>query len=103
MPGRHDERASRVWKRSAAYLKEVKALGDRVRALREKQGLILEEAAWRCGQMGWKDLQEIEKGKRNVQLVNLVRLAHGLGMGSVAALLGCEPAAEKRRRPRRRS
>lgn len=99
---RHDERASRIWKRSPEYRREVKALGDRVRALREKQGLILEEAAWRCGEMGWKDLQEIEKGKRNVQLVNLVRLAHGFGVPT-AALLGCEPkAAPKRRRPRAR-
>ena len=73
---RTDERSSRVHKRSARYLREARALGLRVRALREGNGWTLEKAAERCD-LDLKHLQKIESGMLNVTLVTLVRLAVG--------------------------
>jgi transcriptional regulator with XRE-family HTH domain len=78
-----DERPSRVAKRGARYQHEAKALGARVRALREDQGWTLEQAAERC-QLDWKHLQKIESGVLNVTLVTLVRIAVGLGVSTQA-------------------
>lgn len=71
-----DERSSRVHKRSARYLREAKALGIRVRALRAENAWTLEKAAERCD-LDLKHLQKIEAGALNVTLVTLVRLAVG--------------------------
>jgi transcriptional regulator with XRE-family HTH domain len=74
--GKVEERSSRVHKRSARYLREAKALGLRIRALREAQGWTLEKAAERCD-LDLKHLQKIEAGMLNVTLVTLVRVAVG--------------------------
>ncbi len=71
------ERASRLHKESARYKKEAKALGLRIRSLREGLGLTLEKAAERSD-LDLKHLQKIEAGQLNVTLVTLVRLAVGL-------------------------
>ena len=88
-----DERPSRVHKRSARYLREAKALGARIRALREAQGWTLERMAERCD-LDLKHLQKIESGQLNVTLVTIVRLAVGLER-PIAVL------SRRRRRPRR--
>jgi transcriptional regulator with XRE-family HTH domain len=72
-----DERASSVHKRSPRYKREAKALGLRIRRLREELGWTLEKAAERCD-LDLKHLQKIEAGQLNVTLVTLVRLAVGL-------------------------
>jgi transcriptional regulator with XRE-family HTH domain len=58
--------------------------GERVRALRKKQGWTLAEMAHRLG-VDRSYLNEIELGKRNVCLLNLEVIANGLGL-SVAQL-----------------
>lgn len=73
---RTDERSSRVHKKGARYVREAKALGLRLRRLREAEGWTLEKAAERCD-LDLKHLQKIESGQLNVTLVTLVRLAVG--------------------------
>jgi transcriptional regulator with XRE-family HTH domain len=53
--------------------------GERVRALRKKQGWTLAEMAHRLG-VDRSYLNEIELGKRNVCLLNLEVIANGLGL-----------------------
>jgi transcriptional regulator with XRE-family HTH domain len=92
-----EERPSRVHRRTARFAKEAKALGARVRSLRDAAGLTLEDAAERCS-IDWKHLQKIERGALNVTLVTLVRLAVGLGveMGALFAEGELPPAKTKR-------
>lgn len=71
-----DERPSRVHKKGARYLREARALGLRLRRLREVHGWTLEQTAERCD-LDLKHLQKIESGQLNVTLVTLVRLAGG--------------------------
>ncbi|MBX3183996.1 MAG: helix-turn-helix domain-containing protein [Polyangiaceae bacterium] len=59
------------------YIREAKALGSRVRALRHERAWTLEQMAERCD-LDLKHLQKIEGGQLNVTLVTLVRLAVGL-------------------------
>ena len=72
-----DERPSRVHKGTARYVREAKALGLRIRALRTEREWTLEQMAERCD-LDLKHLQKIEAGQLNVTLVTLVRLAVGL-------------------------
>ncbi len=71
-----DERPSRVHKKGARYVREAKALGLRLRRLREAEGWTLEKTVER-GDLDLKHLQKIESGQLNVTLVPLVRLAIG--------------------------
>jgi len=81
-----DERPSRVHKRSPRYVREAKALGLRLRRIREAQEWTLEQTAERCD-LDLKHLQKIESGALNVTLVTLVRLSAGLRQ-PIAVLFG---------------
>lgn len=72
-----DERPSRVHKGTRRYAREAKALGLRIRALRNERDWTLEQMAEACD-LDLKHLQKIESGQLNVTLVTLVRLAVGL-------------------------
>jgi transcriptional regulator with XRE-family HTH domain len=72
-----NERPSRAHKKSARYVREAKALGLRLRRLREEHEWTLEQTAERCD-LDLKHLQKIEAGSLNVTLVTLVRLSNGL-------------------------
>ena len=74
-----EEYERRVKGFSDRYKTEAKILGIRVRALREKRGWTLEQAAEQS-QIDWKHWQKIESGLLNITLVTLVRLAMGLGV-----------------------
>ena len=63
-------------KKSARYVREAKALGLRLRRLREDRGWTLEKAAESCD-LDLKHLQRIGSGQLNVTLVTLVRSAIG--------------------------
>lgn len=76
MPGA-DERASTTFKKSRRFLREKKALGLRVRSLRQERGWTLEKAAERM-QLELSHLQRVEAAALNVTLVTLVRIADGL-------------------------
>lgn len=83
-----DERPSRVARQTRRYRREARLLGANIRALREAQGLTLEEAS-ELMDVAPKHLQKIEAGGGarsdasaktiNVTLVTLVRIADGLG------------------------
>jgi transcriptional regulator with XRE-family HTH domain len=53
--------------------------GDHVRALRKKQGLSQEEFAELCG-LDRTYIGAIERGERNVSLVNIGKIAAGLSL-----------------------
>ncbi len=76
---RTDERPSRLAKETKGYREGLEALGNRVRALRDKRGLTLERAAEQMT-MDLTHLAKIEFGKVNVTFVTLVRIANGLGV-----------------------
>lgn len=52
-------------------------LGSKVRAKREEIGLSQEEFAERCG-FDRTYISMIERGRRNISLLNLLKLANGL-------------------------
>lgn len=87
------DRPSQIARQSPRFAAESKALGERVRELREERGWTLERAA-EAMNLDLKHLQKIEAGKLNVTLVTVVRIAEGLGE-SVSALFA--PAKVKRR------
>lgn len=60
--------------------KKIKmAVGERVRALRTKKGLSQEELGFESG-LHRNYVGGIERGERNVAVVNLARLAKALGV-----------------------
>lgn len=78
MPARasRGQRASQLARQSPRFAAEARALGIRVRELREARGWTLERAA-EAMDLDLKHLQKIEAGKLNVTLVTLVRIAGG--------------------------
>ena len=59
-------------------------LGSRLRSIRQLQDISQEELADRCG-FDRTYISMIERGKRNITILNLTRIAAGLGT-SVSAL-----------------
>ena len=57
----------------------LREFGARVRRLREAAGFSQEDLAERAG-IHMTYLSGIERGKRNLALINIHRLAHGLGV-----------------------
>jgi transcriptional regulator with XRE-family HTH domain len=93
MPG--DERASTTFKRSRRFLQEKKALGLRVRALRQQRGWTLEHAAEQM-QLELSHLQRVEAAALNVTFVTLVRIAEGLGVPVSALFIDEAPTKRGR-------
>ena len=57
----------------------LKKFGDRVRSLRNKAGISQEKLA-KLAEMHRTYVSGIERGERNVSLVNIIRLAKALGV-----------------------
>jgi transcriptional regulator with XRE-family HTH domain len=70
------DRPSQIARQSPRFAAEAKALGERVRELRESRGWTLERAA-EAMNLDLKHLQKVEAGKLNLTLVTLVRIAVG--------------------------
>lgn len=66
------------------------ALGERVRQQRQALGLSQEALADRCG-VHWTFLGQVERGRRNLNLHNLLKLAKGLGIDPGVLVTGLEP------------
>ena len=58
----------------------LQRFGARVRAERERQGLSQEQLGERAG-LARTYIGGVERGERNVSLLNLIRIARGLGVG----------------------
>ena len=69
----------RGFKDSDRYKETIRALGRRIRELRDELGLTLEQANERT-KVDWKHLQKIEAGKINLTVATLVRVADGFGV-----------------------
>jgi transcriptional regulator with XRE-family HTH domain len=54
-------------------------LGERIRAERHAQDLSQEVLADRCG-VHWTFVGQVERGRRNLSLHNLLKIADGLGI-----------------------
>ena len=63
----------------------LKKFGDRVRSLRNQAGISQEKLA-ELAEMHRTYVSGIERGERNVSLINITRLARALGM-SVSKLM----------------
>jgi len=68
----------------------TEALGQRVRARREALGLSQEALAAQSG-IHWTFLGQVERGRRNLSLHNLLKLAQGLGVDPAELVKGLEP------------
>jgi transcriptional regulator with XRE-family HTH domain len=64
--------------------------GRRVRRLRHGLGWTLEELAEEAG-MHWTYIGSMERGERNVSLLNIVRIARALGVGPEELMRGLRP------------
>lgn len=63
----------------SSYAVEAKAIGARIRVIRQARGWTLAEAAKQSG-LRYQHIQQIETGLLNVTLITLIRLAEGLGV-----------------------
>jgi transcriptional regulator with XRE-family HTH domain len=57
----------------------ARAFGDRVRARRHELSESQEQLADACG-LHWTFVGQVERGRRNVSLHNILKLAHGLNI-----------------------
>jgi transcriptional regulator with XRE-family HTH domain len=64
--------------------------GRRVRRRRHELGWTLEELAEEAG-MHWTYIGSVERGERNLSLINIVRLARALGVGPEELVRGLRP------------
>ena len=55
----------------------TRAFGERVRARRHELGESQEQLANACG-LHWTFVGQVERGRRNISLHNILKLAHGL-------------------------
>jgi len=67
----------------------LEKFGDRIRKLRKTQGLSQEELAELAG-LHRNYIGGIERGERNIALLNIVRLAKALGVSPSELLNGIE-------------
>jgi transcriptional regulator with XRE-family HTH domain len=62
-------------------------LGKRVRARRDELGISQERLAARVG-LHWTFVGQVERGKRNLSTLNLLKLAYGLELDAGALVSG---------------
>jgi len=74
----------------------TRVLGERIRARREALGLSQEALAHQTG-VHWTFLGQVERGQRNLNLHNLLKLARGLGVDPAELVQGLEPPGDKSR------
>jgi transcriptional regulator with XRE-family HTH domain len=68
----------------------LSGFGQRVRRRRERLGWTQEYLAEVTG-LHWTYIGQIERGRRNLTLINIVRLAKGLGIKPGKLMDGLEP------------
>jgi transcriptional regulator with XRE-family HTH domain len=68
----------------------TRAFGERVRERREAQGLSQEALAGKSG-VHWTFLGQVERGRRNLSLHNLLKIAGGLDVDPGELVQGLQP------------
>ncbi len=68
----------------------TRVLGERVRARRMALGLSQEALAHQSG-IHWTFLGQVERGRRNLNLHNLLKVAAGLGVDPAELVRGLQP------------
>jgi transcriptional regulator with XRE-family HTH domain len=68
----------------------TRILGERIRAHREELGLSQEALAFDCD-VHWTFLGQVERGRRNLSLHNLLKIAYGLDVDPGDLIQGLEP------------
>jgi transcriptional regulator with XRE-family HTH domain len=68
-------------------------LGERVRAHRQALGLS-QEALAHESEVHWTFLGQVERGQRNLNLHNLLKLATGLGIDPAELVKGLKPPTD---------
>jgi transcriptional regulator with XRE-family HTH domain len=68
----------------------TRVLGGRIRARREVLGLSQEALAQQIG-IHWTFLGQVERGRRNISLHNLLKVAAGLGVDPGELVQGLQP------------
>jgi transcriptional regulator with XRE-family HTH domain len=71
----------------------TQTLGERIRAHREELGLSQEALAYESG-VHWTFLGQVERGQRNLNLHNLLKLAAGLDVDPAELVRGLLPPEE---------
>jgi transcriptional regulator with XRE-family HTH domain len=71
----------------------ARVLGERIRGRRHELGLSQEAMAAQIG-IHWTFLGQVERGQRNLNLHNLVKLAAGLGLDPAELVRGLQPPQE---------
>lgn len=69
--------------------KILRSFGARIRDVRQREGLSQEDLADRCG-LDRTYVGGVERGERNIGLVNIVRLARSLSLSASTLLSGVE-------------
>jgi transcriptional regulator with XRE-family HTH domain len=65
----------------------TRTFGERVRARRHELGQSQEQLADACG-LHWTFVGQVERGRRNLSLHNILKLAHGLGIDPAELVRG---------------
>ena len=73
----------------------LKRLGAQIRALREQQGLSVEQLAKRS-QLSIRLITELQAGRANISLLRLLRVAEALGQSAGALLTAAEEESQER-------
>jgi transcriptional regulator with XRE-family HTH domain len=68
----------------------AKIMGDRIRAQRQKLGVSQETLADLSG-LHWTFVGQVERGRRNVSLHNIIKLAGGLAIDPAELVRGLMP------------
>lgn len=70
----------------------TRTIGERVREFRNDAGLSQEQLAELAG-VHWTFVSQVERGLRNINLHNLLKFAHGLGVNPARLVDGLRPPA----------
>jgi transcriptional regulator with XRE-family HTH domain len=78
----------------AVSKKDLQCFGARVRAERERLGISQEELADRAG-LHRTYIGGVERGERNIGLLNLIRIARSLGVSSATLLSDLDKRSDR--------